>query len=88
MHSFILNDLEYFWYDDKSWTRRNCKYSIAKLKKNIPKVLVQVKNSTISGYYKSCLKKMDLYRENIQYETSEWRKLTSYNKTWFANDDR
>ena len=40
------------------------------------------------GHYKSCLKKMDLYREKIQCGTGEWKKLTSHQKTWAANDDR
>ena len=30
---------------------------------------------TILGYYKSCLKKIDLYRKKIQYGTGEWKKL-------------
>ena len=60
-----LNHIEYFWYDGKSWTRRNYKYSIEGLREDIPKALVQVKAFTILGYYKSCLKKMDLYREKI-----------------------
>ena len=37
---------------------------------------------------KSCLKKMELYREKIEYGTSEWKNLTSHQKTWAFNDDR
>ena len=25
---------------------------------------------------------MELYRDNIEYETSEWKKLTSHQKSW------
>ena len=32
-----LNHIEYFWCDGKSWTRRNCKYSIEGLREDIPK---------------------------------------------------
>ena len=52
-----LNHIEYFWCDGKSWTRRNCKYSIEGLREDILKALTQVKGSTILGHYKSCLKK-------------------------------
>ena len=83
-----LNHIEYFWYDGKSWTRRNCKYRIKGLREDIPKALTQVKGSTILGHYKSCLKKMDLYREKVQYGMGEWKKLTSHKKTWAVNDDR
>ena len=54
---YELNHIEYFWCDGKSWTRRNCKYSIEGLREDIPKALAQVKGSTILGHYKSCLKK-------------------------------
>ena len=66
-----LNHIEYFWCDRKSWTRRNYKYSIKKLRKNIPKALTQVKRSIILGHYKSYFKKMDLYRKKVQYGISE-----------------
>ena len=36
---YELNHIEYFWYDGKSWTRKNCIYSIVGLRKNIPKAL-------------------------------------------------
>ena len=62
-----LNHIEYFWCDRKSQTQKNCKYSIEGLRKDILKTLVQIKKSTILRHYKSCLKKMDLYREKIQY---------------------
>ena len=68
---YKLNHKEYFWYDGKSWTRKNCKYSIEGLRIDILKALTQVKGSTILGYYKSCLKKMDLYREKVQYGTGK-----------------
>ena len=83
-----LNHIEYLWYDEKSWTRRHCKYIIDGLGKDVPKALNLVKSSTILGYYKSCLKKMDLYRKKMVYWTDEWKKLTSRKKTWGVNDDR
>ncbi len=75
-----LNHNKYFWCDGKSWTRCHCKYTLDELRKDVPKVLKQVEDSTILGHYKSCLKKMDLYRENVQYGTGEWKKLTSHKK--------
>ena len=60
-----LNHIEYFWCDGKSWTRRHCKYTIEGLREDVPKALSLVKSSTILGHYKSCLKKMDLYREKV-----------------------
>ena len=83
-----LNHIKYFWYNWKSWTRRNCKYAIEGLREDVPKALSLVKSSTILGHYKSCLKKMDLYREKVVYGTGEWKKLTSHKNTWGVNDDR
>lgn len=57
---FKLNQIKYFWYR-KNWTCRHGKYTLNRLKKNISKDLKQVKSFTILGYYKSYLKKMDLY---------------------------
>ena len=76
-----LNHIEYFWCDRKSWTQKNCKYSIEGSKEDIPKALAHIKRSIILGHYKSCLKKMDLYREKTKYETGDWKKLTSHQKT-------
>lgn len=83
-----LNHIEYSWCDEKSWTRRNCKYSLERLQDNVLQALSQVKNSTILGHYKSYLRKMDLYREKIQYGTVEWKKLTSHKKTWAVGNNR
>ena len=83
-----LNHIKYFWYDGKSWTKRNCKYSLEELRNNVPKALSQVKNSTILRHYKSCLRTIDFYQEKIQYETIEWKKLTSYKKTWAVGNNR
>lgn len=62
---YELNQIEYFWCNRKSWIKRNCKYNIEGLRKDIPKALAQVKGSIILGHYKSCLKNIDLYREKI-----------------------
>lgn len=83
-----LNHIEYFWCNGKSWTQRDCKYTLKELREDVPQALHQVKSFTILGYYKSCLKKMDLYREKVQYGTGEWKKLISHKKTWGKNDDR
>lgn len=83
-----LNHIEYFWCDGKCYTRRNCKFTIEGLRADVPAGLSQVKNSTILGHYKSCLRKMDLYRNGVTYGTGEWKKLTSHKKTWSPNDDR
>ena len=83
-----LNQIENFWYNRKSWTRRHCKYTLDELRKDEPKALKHIKSFTILRYYKSCLKKMDLYREKVQYRLDEWKKLTSHKKTWGVNNDR
>lgn len=86
---YELNHIEYLWYDRKIWIKRNYKYSIEKLRNDISKALAQVKRSAISlGHYKSCLKKIDLYREKIQYRTSKCMKFISHKKTWVVNNDR
>ncbi len=76
-----LNHIEYFWCDRKSWTRHHCKYNLDWLREDVLNALKQVKGSIILEYYKSCFKKMDLYREKIHYRTGEWKKLTSHKKT-------
>ncbi len=85
---YELNHIEYFRCDGKSWTRRHCKYTIDGLKEDVPKALSLVKSYTILGHYKSCLKKMDLYREKLVYGTDVWKKLKSHKKTWSVNDNR
>lgn len=85
---YKLNHIEYFWCNEKNWIRRNCKYNIEGLKEDIFKTSAQIKGSTILRNYKSCLKKSDLYRENIQYGINEEKKLNSYKKIWLINDDR
>ena len=36
---YELNYIKYFWYDRKIWKRKYYKYSIEKLKEDIPKAL-------------------------------------------------
>lgn len=60
---YKLNHIKYFWYDRKSWIKKNCKYSIERLRQDIFKALTQVKVSIILGHYNSYLKKINLYRE-------------------------
>ena len=79
-----LNHIEYFWGDGKSWTRRNCKYSIEGLREDIPKALTQVKTSTILGHYKSCLKKMDLYRERYNMGRVSGKSSHLIKKLWWS----
>ena len=83
-----LNHIEYFWDDGKSWTCCHCEYIVDGLRKDVPKTFNQVESSKILGHYKSCLKKMDLYREKVIYGTDEQKKFTSHKKTWGINDDR
>ncbi len=64
-----LNHIEYFWFYEKNWIRCHCKYTIDGLGEDIPKALSLIKSSTILGHYKSCLKKIDLYREKVVYGT-------------------
>lgn len=36
---YKLNYIKYFWYDRKSWIKKNYKYNIKRLRKDIFKVL-------------------------------------------------
>ncbi len=65
-----------------------CKYIIDKLKKDISQALSHLKLSTMLGYYKSGLKKLDLYKEKVVYGRVEWKKPKSHKKTWSVHDDR
>ena len=56
--------------------------------KRFPLSLTSVKNSTILGHDKSCLKKMELYRKGVQYGTAEWKKLTSHQRIYIPGEDR
>lgn len=56
-----LNHIKYFWYDDKSYTQKNCTYTIEGLRNVVPQALKQVKHSTILGHFNSYMKKMDRY---------------------------
>ena len=85
---YELNNINYFWFDRTSWTKKNCKYSIKELKKDISKALTKVKGFTNLGHYKNYLKKMDLYKKKIQYKTGEWKKLTFHQKTLAVNDNK
>ena len=58
---YKLNHIKYFFYNGKSWTRKNCKYSIEGLREDIPRALKQVKSFTILGHYNSYFKKIELY---------------------------
>jgi hypothetical protein len=83
-----LNHIEYFWCQSKRYARENCDYTIEGLRDNVPAALTHVNNSTILGCYRSCLKKMDLYRQGIVYGSGQWKKLTSHQKPYLPGDDR
>ena len=85
---YELNHIEYFWCHSKRHARENCDYSIEGLRKAVPLALQSVKASTIFGNYKSCMRKMELYRRGVGYRTAEWKKLTSHQKVYIRGDDR
>ena len=62
-----LNHIEYFWCDGKSYTCKNCTYTIQGLREIVSAALKNVKHSTILGHYNSCIEKMDRYREGVEY---------------------
>lgn len=66
---YELNHVKYFQYDRKSQTWHYCKYTIKRLREDIPKTLSLVKSSIILEHYKNCLKKINLYREKVIYRT-------------------
>ena len=58
------------------------------LRKAVPLALQSVKMSTIFGSYKSCMRKMELYRRGVGYGTVEWKNLTSHQKVYIHGEDR
>lgn len=84
---YELNHIEYFWCDCKSYTRKNCTYTIKSLREVVPRALRQVKHSTILGHFNGCMRKMDQYREGVLYRSSQWKQLTSHQKPWKKGDD-
>lgn len=56
---YKLNHIEYFWYDDKSYTYKNYTYSIERLREIVPIILKNIKYSTILRYYNSYIRKID-----------------------------
>lgn len=76
-----LNYIKYFQYNEKNQTQHYYKCTIKKLKKDVFKTLNLIKSSTILKYYKSCFKKIDLYKEKIVYRKKKQKKLISYKKT-------
>lgn len=63
-------------------------YTIKPLIEDVSKALSLVNLFTILEHYKSCFKKMDLYRKKVVYKTREWKKLTFHKKTKSINDDK
>lgn len=82
-----LNHIEYFWCDGKSYTQKNCTYTIEGLRKVVLWALKQVKHSTILEHFNSCMRKMDRYQEGIKYRSFEWNRLTSHQKPWNRGDN-
>ena len=62
---YTLNYIENIWYNRKSWITKNYKYNIKELKKDIYKILAQIKRSMILDDDKSYYKKINLYRKKI-----------------------
>ena len=85
--SYEFNHIEYFWCDGKSYTCKNCTYTIEGLREIVPAALKNIKHSTILEYYNSCMEKMDRYREGVEYGSLQWKKLTSHQKPWNKGDD-
>lgn len=83
-----LNHIEHFWAHAKRYARDRCDYTLEGLRIRVPEALKSVKNHTILGHYKGCLKKMDLYRQGINYGTTEWQTLASHQKPKGNHDDR
>ena len=83
-----LNHIEYFWCQSKRYAREHCDYSIEGLRQTVPLSLTSVRPSTILANYKSCLRKMELYRIGVQYGTAEWKTLTSHQRVYIPGEDR
>jgi hypothetical protein len=83
-----LNHIEFFWCHSKRYARERCDYSIEGLRQHVPDALSEVRSSTILACFKSCLAKMEHYRQGIAYGSGKWKKLTSHQKTYFPGDDR
>ena len=83
-----LNHIEHFWCYAKQWARKNCKYTLDDLRRRVPLALTSVPNSTILAYYYRCQRKMDLYREGIDYGSALWKARTAHHKATNKHEDR
>lgn len=83
-----LNHIEHFWAHAKRYARNHCDYTLEGLRKRVPEALASVRSHTILGHDKSCLRKMDLYRQGIGYATEEWQTISSHQKPRGNGDDR
>ena len=82
-----LNHIEQFWCHGKQKARDMCDYTLEGLKKHVPIALESVLNSTILDNYKSCLQKMELYRQSIGYDNAEWKKLILHQKIYVIGNN-
>jgi len=83
-----LNHIEHFWCFAKGFARRNCEYSLEKLRDIVPESLEHVKNVTILSSYNRCRQKMALYREGLAYGSEEWKSRTCHQKIYDKEEDR
>ena len=65
-----------------------CDYKLGGLRKHVSIALESVSNSTILGNCRSCLRKMELYRQGVGYGDAEWKILTSRQKVYVPGDNR
>lgn len=70
---FEVNHIEYLWCHSKSYTCKNCTYTIEGLRKIIPASLKNFKHSTMLGHYNSCMRKMDSCKEGVEYVVALYR---------------
>ena len=64
---YKLNQIKYFWCNSKSYTCKNCTYTIERLREIVFTILKNVKHSTILEHYNSFIEKIIKYKEKVEY---------------------
>jgi hypothetical protein len=67
-----LNHIELYWAAAKRYSRANCDYSFAALRKTVPEALDSVPLQTIRKNARFCFRYMDAYRRGLSWELAKF----------------